>query len=59
MARTGFCGPSGALNSWADALATTAAKIAIVNVFMFPFRSTQANVAPNHACTQYIFRWIL
>jgi hypothetical protein len=25
---------------------------------MFPFRSRHANVARNHACTQYIFRWI-
>jgi arabinose-5-phosphate isomerase len=38
MARTGFCGPSGALNSCAETVVTSAAKIAIINIFMFfPF----------------------
>jgi len=38
IARTGLCGPMGAWNSWAEAVATIAAKIAILNVFMFcPF----------------------
>jgi len=59
MARTGFCGPIGALNSCAEAVVTSAARIAIIDVFMFPFRSRRANVAHNHACAQYIFRWIL
>lgn len=59
IARTGFCRPIGALNSCAEAVVTSAASIAIISVFMFPFRSSHANVARNHARTQYIFRWIL
>ena len=38
IARTGFCGPIGALNSCAHAVVTSAAMIAMINVFMFfPF----------------------
>jgi arabinose-5-phosphate isomerase len=38
IARTGFCGPIGALNSCAQAVVTSAARTAIINVFMFfPF----------------------
>src|SRR6266853_5473959 len=35
IARTGFCGPIGALNSCAEALLTSAAAIAIRNIFIF------------------------
>jgi len=35
IARTGFCGPSGALNSCADTVVASAASIAMTNVFMF------------------------
>ena len=35
IARTGFCGPIGALNSCAETVVTSAARIAIINVFMF------------------------
>ena len=39
IALTGFCGPIGAVNVCAEAVVASAARIAIINVFMFfPFR---------------------
>jgi hypothetical protein len=46
IARTGFCRPIGALNSCAEALVTSAARIAIINVFMFPFRFEAYEMLP-------------
>src|SRR5437867_2877500 len=50
IARTGFCGPIGALYSCAEAVVTSAARIAIINVFMFfPFARRRANSCLHHA----------
>src|SRR3989442_9852976 len=50
IARTGFCGPIGALNSCAEAVVTNAARIAIINVFMFfPFVRGVQLLARYHA----------
>src|SRR5205809_2090801 len=58
IARTGFCGPIGALYSCADAVVTSAARIAIINVFMFfPFVRGVQILARHHACPHYIIRW--
>src|SRR5919198_2602187 len=57
IARTGFCGPIGALYSCAEAVVTSAARIAMMNGFMFSFPCRHANLAPHHACRQYIIRW--
>jgi hypothetical protein len=46
IARTGFCRPIGARNSCADAVVTSAARIAIINVFMFPFHSSRVKCCP-------------
>ena len=35
IALTGFCGPIGALNVWAEAVVASAARTEIINVFMF------------------------
>jgi arabinose-5-phosphate isomerase len=55
IARTGFCGPIGALNSCAEAVVTSAATIAIINVFMFfPFVPGVQILAPSqHLPTLY------
>jgi hypothetical protein len=56
MARTGFCGPIGALNSCAEAVVTSAARIAIINVFMFfPFVPDVQILARRNTCPHYIY----
>src|SRR5262249_16398653 len=62
IARTGFWGPIGALNSCAVAVVTSAARIAMINVFMFfPFvrgvQPASAGLAPRNARPHYILRW--
>src|SRR5207244_10722149 len=62
IARTGFCGPIGALNSCAETVVTSAARIAMINVFMFfPFfpdmQPASAELARHTTCPHYIVRW--
>ena len=58
IARTGFCGPIGALNSCAGAVVTSAARTAMMNVFMFflSFQACKFLPAPR-PCPHYIIRW--
>jgi len=60
IARTGFCGPIGALNSCAEAAVTSAARIAMMNIFMFfPFIGGVQILARHHTCRHYYIRWTL
>ena len=54
IALTGFCGPIGAVNVCAEAVVASAARIAIINVFMFfPFRRDVQVLARYNACPHY------
>src|SRR4029453_31999 len=55
IALTGFCGPIGALNVWAEAVVTTPARNAISNIFMFFLSCAGVQVLARHnACPHYI-----
>ena len=60
IARTGFCGPIGALNSCAEAAVISAARIAMMNIFMFflSFQACKFLPAPR-PCPHYIIRWTI
>ena len=48
IARTGFCGPIGEVYVCAEAVATSAARIAISNVFMFFLSCERVQVLARH-----------
>src|SRR5256886_2825929 len=59
IARTGFCGPLGALHSCAQPVVLSAAAIAIGIVFMlFPSFDTSKFLPITTPCPHYILRWI-
>src|SRR5207249_9999592 len=57
IARTGFCGPIGALNSCAEAVVTSAARTAMMNVFIFFLSFQTCKFLPTpRPCPHYIIR---
>jgi len=61
IARTGFCGPIGAVYVCAEAVVTSAARIAIhSNVLMFFLSCECVQVLARHnACPHYTLRWTI
>ena len=58
IARTGFCGPIGALNSCAEAALTNATAIAIRNIFIFFLSFEACKFLPvTTPCPHYTPQW--